>query len=103
MKDFIAKAFKMAKQERSKHEQEISDAFKYTKPNRDIYRDQNTQTDRTRIYDSTAPDGVQNLVSTILNLLIPQNQQWATISVREDIKERVFGCGCAIKNKNTPA
>lgn len=89
MKDFIAKAFKMAKQERSKHEQEISDAFKYTKPNRDIYRDQNTQTDRTRIYDSTAPDGVQNLVSTILNLLIPQNQQWATISVREDIKERV--------------
>ena len=80
MKDFIAKAFKLAKQERAKHEDEISEAYKYTRPNRDIYRDQNTTTDRSRIYDSTA---------TILNLLIPQNQQWATISVREDIKERV--------------
>ncbi|MAG25383.1 hypothetical protein CMI47_07360 [Candidatus Pacearchaeota archaeon] len=89
MKDYIAKAFKLAKTAREQHEDEISEAYKYTRPNRDIYRADNDKTDRTKIYDSTAPDSVQNLVSTILNLLIPQNSQWATISVREDIKESV--------------
>ena len=89
MKDYIAKAYKLAKQERDKHESEISEAYLYTRPNRDIYRKDATATDRTKIFDSTAPDGVQTLVSTILNLLIPQNQQWATLSVREDLKERV--------------
>ena len=89
MKDYIARAFKLAKQERDKHESEISEAYLYTRPNRDIYRKDANQTDRTTIFDSTAPDGVQTLVSTILNLLIPQNQQWATLSVREDLKERV--------------
>jgi hypothetical protein len=89
MKDYIAKAFKLAKTARQLHEDEISEAYKYTRPNRDIYRADNDKTDRTKIFDSTAPDSVQNLVSTILNLLIPQNSQWATISVREDIKESV--------------
>ena len=87
MKDYIARAFKLAKDARQVHEDEISEAFKYTKPNRDIFRSQTSKTDRTKIYDSSAPDGVQNLVSTILILLIPQNQQWATLSVREDLKE----------------
>jgi hypothetical protein len=89
MKDYIAKAYKLAKQERDKHESEISEAYLYTRPNRDIFRKDTNTTDRTKIFDSTAPDGVQTLVSTILNLLIPQNQQWATLSVREDLKERV--------------
>ncbi len=89
MKDYIARAYKLAKQERDKHESEISEAYLYTRPNRDIYRKDANATDRTKIFDSTAPDGVQTLVSTILNLLIPQNQQWATLSVREDLKERV--------------
>jgi len=89
MKDFIARAYRLAKSERQKHESEISEAYLYTRPNRDIDRADTTSTDRSRIYDSTAPEGVQNLVSTILNLLIPQNQQWATLSVREDLKERV--------------
>ncbi len=89
MEQFIAKAYKLAKNAREIHEDEISEAYKYTRPNRDIYRADNNKTDRTKIYDSTAVDGVQNLVSTILNLLIPQSSQWATLSVREDIKERV--------------
>ena len=89
MKDFIQRAYRLAKTERDKHESEISEAFLYTRPNRDLYRKDNSTTDRSKIYDSTAPEGVQNLVSTILNLLIPQNQQWATLSVREDLKERV--------------
>ena len=89
MKDFIAKGYRLAKTEREKHESEISEAYLYTKPNRDIFRAETSSTDRKKIFDSTAPDGVQNLVSTILNLLIPQNQQWATLSVREDLKEVV--------------
>lgn len=87
--DIIQQTFKLAKAAREKHEDEISEAYKFTRPNRDIWRNREAQTDRTKIYDSTAPDSVQNLVSTILNLLIPQNQQWATLSVREDVKEEV--------------
>ena len=89
MEQYISKAFKLAKDARQVHEDEISEAYKYTRPNRDIYRADTSKTDRTKIYDSTAVDGVQNLVSTILNLLIPQSSQWATLSVREDVKERV--------------
>lgn len=87
--DIIRSTFQLAKAAREKHEDEISEAYKYTRPNRDIWRAREQQTDRTKIFDSTAPDSVQNLVSTILNLLIPQNQQWATLSVREDVKEEV--------------
>ena len=87
--DIIKQTFKLARAAREKHEDEISEAYKYTRPNRDIWRNRESATDRTKIYDSTAPDSVQNLVSTILNLLIPQNQQWATLSVREDVKEEV--------------
>ena len=87
--DIIQQTYKLAKAAREKHEDEISEAYKYTRPNRDIWRSRTEQTDRTKIFDSTAPDSVQNLVSTILNLLIPQNQQWATLSVREDVKEEV--------------
>ena len=89
MKEYIQQAYRLAKTERQKHDAEISEAYLYTRPNRDIYRSESSTTDRTKIFDSTAPEGVQNLVSTILNLLIPQNQQWATLSVREDLKERV--------------
>jgi len=89
MKEFISRAYRLAKAERQKHESEMSEAYLYTKPNRDIYKSESDTVDRRKIFDSTAPDGVQNLVSTILNLLIPQNQQWATLSVREDLKERV--------------
>ena len=85
----IQQTYKLAKAQREKHEEEISEAYKFTRPNRDIWRNREAQTDRTKIYDSTAPDSVQNLVSTILNLLIPQNQQWATLSVREDVKDEV--------------
>ena len=87
--DIIQQTYKLAKAAREKHEDEISEAYKFTRPNRDIWRSRTEQTDRTKIFDSTAPDSVQNLVSTILNLLIPQNQQWATLSVREDVKEEV--------------
>ncbi len=87
--EIIQQTYKLAKAAREKHEDEISEAYKFTRPNRDIWRNRESHTDRTKIYDSTAPDSVQNLVSTILNLLIPQNQQWATLSVREDVKEEV--------------
>ena len=66
--DIIRQTFKLAKAAREKHEDEISEAYKYTRPNRDIWRHRESTTDRTKIYDSTAPDSVQNLVSTILNL-----------------------------------
>jgi len=85
----IKKIFSQAKAARELHEPEISEAYKFTFPNRDIWRVQEGEVDRTKLFDATAADGVQNLVSTILTLLIPQNQQWAHIDVRDEIKPQV--------------
>ena len=68
--DIIKQTFKLAKAARETHEDEISEAYKFTRPNRDIWRNRESDTDRTKIFDSTAPDSVQNLVSTILNLFL---------------------------------
>ena len=88
-KSLVKKIFQQAKAARELHEDEISEAYKFTFPNRDIWRVQEGDTDRTKLFDSTAADGTQNLVSTILTLLIPQNQQWAYVDVRDEIKPQV--------------
>ena len=86
---YTKKLFQKAKLARHKHEEEISEAYGFTYPQRDIWRSMESNTDRTKLYDMTAVDGVQNLVSTILNLLIPQNQQWAYIDTREELKKTI--------------
>ncbi len=86
---YTRKLFQKAKDARHKHEEEISEAYGFTYPHRDIWRSTESNTDRTKLYDMTAVDGVQNLVSTILNLLIPQNQQWAYIDTREELKKTI--------------
>ena len=86
---YTRKLFQKAKLARHKHEEEISEAYGFTYPQRDIWRSMESNTDRTKLYDMTAVDGVQNLVSTILNLLIPQNQQWAYIDTREELKKTI--------------
>jgi hypothetical protein len=89
MDQVTRKCYEQAKEARKQHESEISEAYLYTFPNRDIWRNMEGQTDRTKLFDATATDSVQNLVSTILTLLIPQNQQWAYIDVRDDRKQKV--------------
>jgi hypothetical protein len=85
----IIQKLNKAKAARSKHEDEISEAYQYTYPNRDVWRTYEGTTDRTKLFDATASDSVQNLLSTILTLLIPQNQQWGYIGVRDDKKDTV--------------
>ena len=70
--EYVRSLLKKAKAEREKHEDEISEAYTFTYPNRDIWRSYEGRTDRTKLYDSTATDSVQNLVSTILSLLITE-------------------------------
>ena len=88
-KKLIIQKLNKAKAARSKHEDEISEALQYTYPNRDVWRRYEGTTDRTKLFDATASDSVQNLLSTILTLLIPQNQQWGYIGVRDDRKDTV--------------
>ncbi len=87
--DIIKKIFSQAKAAREIHEDEISEAYKFTQPSKDIWRTREETTDRKKLFDATAGDGVQNLVSTILTMLIPQNQQWAHVDVRDEIKPQV--------------
>ncbi len=85
----IKKIWNQAKAVKDPHEDEISEAYKFTFPNRDINRADEGETDRKKLFDGTAPDAVSNLVSTILTMLIPQNQQWAHIDVRDELKATV--------------
>jgi hypothetical protein len=87
--DYVKNLFKKAKSQREKHEEEISEAYSYTFPNRDIWRSTESTTDRSKLYDMTAVDSSQALVSQILNLLIPQNQMWAYIDVRSEVKPQI--------------
>lgn len=86
---YVKNLLTKAKVARSKHEDEISEAYSLTFPGRDIWHNYDSAVDRTKLYDMTAVDGVQNLVSTVLSLLIPQNQQWAYIDVRSEVKDKI--------------
>ena len=86
---YIKNLLNKAKAARAKHEDEISEAYSLTFPHRDIWHNYEGSVDRTKLYDMTAVDGVQNLVSTVLSLLIPQNQQWAYIDVRSEVKSKI--------------
>ena len=48
--EIIQQTYKLAKAAREKHEDEISEAYKFTRPNRDIWRNREAQTDRTKIW-----------------------------------------------------
>ena len=85
----IKQIYQQAKAARETHEDELSEIYKFTFPSRDIWRTREGETDRKKLFDATASDGVQNLLSTILTLLIPNNQQWAHIDVRDSIKPQV--------------
>jgi len=62
--EIIKQTFRLAKAAREKHEDEISEAYKFTRPNRDIWRNRESDTDRTKIFDSTAPDSVHKIKLT---------------------------------------
>ena len=47
--EIIQQTYKLAKAAREKHEDEISEAYKFTRPNRDIWRNRESHTDRTKI------------------------------------------------------
>jgi hypothetical protein len=87
--NYVKNLLTKAKAARQPHEGEISEAYSLTFPNRDIWANLESATDRTKLYDMSAVDGVQNLVSTVLSLLIPQNQQWAYIDVRSEVKSKI--------------
>tara|TARA_R100001443_G_scaffold3740_2_gene11583 strand:- start:2142 stop:3677 length:1536 start_codon:yes stop_codon:yes gene_type:complete len=86
---YVKNLLSKAKQARQKHESEISEAYSYTYPDRDIWVKDDHTGDRNKIYDNTALESVANLTSTVLSLLIPQNQQWAYIDVRSEVKGKI--------------
>jgi hypothetical protein len=63
------------------HENGLKDCYKYTFPSRsfDLADRDNGTPDRSFLYDSTAVDSVQNLMTTTMRLLVPQNVAWAKV------------------------
>jgi len=51
-------------------------------------KDSGEVSDRTKIFDATAPNAVNTLVSNLITFLIPHNSQRAHIEVRQSILEQ---------------
>jgi head-to-tail connecting protein len=83
--------YKHADSLRTPHLDELRDCARYTSPSRDFETHDGQSPDRTFLYDSTAVDSAQNLVTTTMHLLLPQNQQWAQIVLADELLKRVIG------------
>ena len=99
----INKLLEKAKAARAPHEAEIREAYQYTLPEREFLKNPESPADRVSIYDTTAVDAVQNLVTNAQRLLIPQAQPWASIVWQNDILKSRFGTKYAkrLKQANT--
>ncbi|WP_374632862.1 portal protein [Ferrovibrio sp.] len=77
--------FEHAKTLRQNHETEIEDAYRYTFPARAWRTEQGQSAEREKLYDATAVGAANDLRTTTLRLLVPQNRPWATIEFKKEI------------------
>lgn len=92
--DRVKQLFQKARSMRQPHEDQMRRAYEYTLPGRDFDRAAEAESgdvDRSHIYDSTAVDAVRNLATQTIQLLIPQNSQWATVEYRDAAVEARAG------------
>lgn len=99
--------FEHAKKLREPHETEIRDAYKFSYPSRAFDKQPGEKIDRSKIYDDTATHSVRSLVTNVIKLLVPQNRQWARITLKTAklkeqletaLAERVMGWNDALNN-----
>jgi hypothetical protein len=74
--------FQAAKALRAPHEDEIKQAFRFSHPAREFGKREGNKVDRSKLFDTTATLAVRSLVTNVIKLLVPQNRQWARISLR---------------------
>ena len=81
----LRESYKTAKNKKKHVEDEIKAAYAYTFPQVSPDKDSGEIADRTKIFDATAPNAVNTLVSNLITFLIPHNSQWAHIEVRQSV------------------
>lgn len=86
--DQVKKRYALAKTKRETTEAEISDAYLYTSPARDPFKQGETTVSRQKLFDNTAVDAVNTLVNTIMSYLLPMDQQWVILDVIEAWKAK---------------
>lgn len=75
------------------HVQVWSDCYRMTFPTRgsglqsDIISASDAQSQKARIYDSTAPDSVKTGVATVMGAMVPSNSQWFGLDVGNESDE----------------
>jgi len=84
----LKESYQTAKKRKHHIEQEINDAYAYTFPQVSPEKTVGEKPDRKRIFDSTAPNAVNTLVSNLITFLIPHNSRWAEIVVRDSVLEQ---------------
>jgi hypothetical protein len=84
----IKESYETARKRKHHIEQEINDAYAYTFPQVSPEKIKGEKPDRSLIFDGTAPNAVNTLVSNLITFLIPHNSRWAEITVRESVMEQ---------------
>jgi len=83
----VKERYQTAKKKKHHIETEINDAYAYTFPQVSPEKNANEKADRALIFDATAPNAVNTLVSNLITFLIPHNSRWAEIKVRDSVAE----------------
>jgi hypothetical protein len=94
--ELVKKLWAAASQARAPQEAEIADAYRYTYPRRDWYKFPGEQVDRQHLYDTTAANAATDLLTNIMNFLVPQNRAWASIQLRTQQLQRTLGSQFAV-------
>ncbi|WP_421876584.1 portal protein [Pacificispira sp.] len=87
----IKKRYKLACSKKEHHAEHINESYLYTYPAREPKREAGESVYR-ELYDSTATKSADQLISTILSFLIPNDSKWAVLDVEPElVKNRPHG------------
>ena len=75
----VQRAYKYAQSLRAPHEENIRLAYRYVQPAREFMKVEDSKPDKKQLYDSTSTFAVRQLVNHVIDLLVPQNRQWARV------------------------
>jgi hypothetical protein len=87
--DLIKKRFDTAKQKRSMVESRLDLAYRLVSPSGSPFHTVDTNPDRSRIFDSTALWGRDQLANRVMKFVLPRDQRWMNFCLGQSYKDTV--------------
>lgn len=89
--DLIKKRFELAKQKRSMVESRLDLAYQLVSPSGSPFHTPDTNPNRSRIFDSTAMIGRDQLANRVMKFVLPRDQRWMSFGLGQSYKDAVGG------------